>query len=96
MHDQHWHDIQKAVQRLAPDEKRELIDEINRSLSGDTGHRSSATTSEQKQAVMELLEEVEQLPMVDEPADGLVASRDHDTILYERSRKAARQENPRK
>ena len=95
MHDQQWEDIHRAIEHMSDGEKRDLLEEISRSLD-DSRHRpgSNAMTAEQRQAVADLLREIEQLPAADEPADGLIASRDHDEILYGRSRKANPPERP--
>ncbi len=83
MHDHFPHDLTKAIDAMSDAEKRELIAELSRSLNGECKPvaRGDDMPSEQKQAVLDLLSEVDSLPDTAEPADGLVGARDHDQIL---------------
>ena len=78
-----WEQLDRTVAEMTDADKRHLIERVARSLN--SGHTDSADvmTAEQRQAVLDALEEVKNLPHETEPDDGIVASEDHDAVLYD-------------
>ena len=100
MHDQFRHDLEAAITEMSEAEKRSLLHYLEQSLQSNgkpartTVTRAEAeTVTEQKRAWRELAKRVAELPR-NEPDDGLVASRDHDRILYDGMRKTGFGEKP--
>lgn len=86
MTEQDTQQLERLIGKLSDSEKRELADKFLRSLGGD-GEPSACRdemTPEQRQEVVEVLQEVERLPSGDDPYAHLgYSDPTHDRILYD-------------
>ena len=98
MTNQQWQQLKQTIRQLTDAEKRELIDTLARSLNGGQNRDESEalTVSRQRAAWQRLHNKIRSHPTCPESDDGLVASRDHDKILYDGSSHTGFPEKPSK
>lgn len=94
-----WEQWERTVASLSDSDRAELSRRLQRTPSLEhpvarSGNGQSAAIARQKQAWVSLLGELPDLPIVEEPRDGLIGSVEHDKILYDRSGKAGTSKKP--
>ncbi len=100
MHDPNWSKLEQAIDRMSESEKRDLIHKLERSLDRNgrpvspTAETQEGAVAQQKRAWAELRTRAAAAP-TREPDDGVVASRDHDKILYDGTGRSSFPEKPR-
>ncbi len=90
--------LERIVGEMSESEKRKFVARLNRSLDGkqDQPVDRDEMTPEERQTVLDVLEEIESLPCEEEPDDGLVVSRDYRKVLYDGSSDTGFPEKPHK
>lgn len=89
--------LDRIIARMTEAEKRELRAKLDRCLEADPSgtEREATIAARQRQAWERLWQKVRNRPAPKEPDDGLIASRDHDKILYDGSSHTGFPEKPK-
>lgn len=82
MTEQDTEQLERLIGKLTEAEKRGLADRLLRSLDGEAvaAPHDDRMMPEQKQALLDFLDEIESLPV--ENPDDPFSGRDHDKVLY--------------
>ena len=75
-----WEQLDHTIAKMTAGDKRHLIERLTRALNGDRTADTNKMLPEQRQALLDFLDEMDALPL--ENADDTSTGRRHDEVLY--------------